>query len=109
MNRATILALVGVVISAALLVATALEGCTLHHPVPVEPDYPPMLIGAALEKGCADACLNLRVLHCPEGAGDGCVRVCLRANELRPLPVACWADAGTASAARGCGALRCMP
>lgn len=91
----------------------ALVGCPLKNPVPVEPDYPPPPPWMAdVPAGCASACSNLRTLDCPEGkgamSGETCERVCVRANELRPLPVACWAAATTVAAAKGCGSLRCV-
>lgn len=70
---------------------------------------PPM---TADEKACAAACEHLRTLGCPEGhgslGGEPCMVTCERANALRPLPLACWADAGDVDAARGCGSLRCI-
>jgi hypothetical protein len=40
MKKATIAALVAVVLASAFALTCALEGCKLHDPVPVEPNYP---------------------------------------------------------------------
>lgn len=42
MKLTTILILVVVVLAAGFALTCALEGCTLHDPVPVQPDYPPL-------------------------------------------------------------------
>lgn len=79
----------------------------------VEPEYPPMpRFGADLERACGDACRHLRSLGCPEGSGsmggEPCSVTCQRAGSVRPLPLACWADAGTSAEAKACGSLRCV-
>lgn len=101
-----------IVLAAAL--AALVVGCPLSdRQTPVEPDYPPPPPWMAdVPAGCSSACSNLRTLDCPEGkgsmSGETCERVCIRANELRPLPLACWAAATTVAAAKGCGSLRCV-
>lgn len=42
MKATTIAAMVAIVFAGALVLTAALEGCELHHPVNVEPDYPPL-------------------------------------------------------------------
>jgi hypothetical protein len=78
-------------------------GCPLHNPVPVEPDYP----DSAVHATCEAACKNIHALSCPEG-DEQCVTVCKHANEIRPLPLACWANARSVAEARACGSLRCV-
>lgn len=88
----------------ALLALLTIAGC----PPRVEPQ--PMPVGS---EDCGSACAALRALQCPEGAtslisGEACERVCVRALELRPLPLACWTSAPDVAAARACGSLRCV-
>lgn len=81
---------------------------------PVEPNYPPMtpFVGDVAE-ACAVACDHLKAIGCPEGkgslAGHSCAPVCVESMNLRPLPLACWANASSQDAARACGSLRCAP
>lgn len=71
-------------------------------PAPVSPPAPTTVDPG----GCEKACAKLRELPCPEGKPQ-CEEACVSAVKLRPLPLDCWADAGTKEAARACGGLRC--
>jgi len=52
MKKATIAALVGVVLSAALAVAASLEGCALHNPAPCTGgEYPDPCVAGARDAG----------------------------------------------------------
>lgn len=115
MRNMMYVALATVVAASAYLVAACYEcqGPDCANLPPVYPEYPPSpRFGAELDEACDRACLRLRELHCPEGegsvSGETCRRTCLRASALRPLPLLCWADAGTVASAKGCGSLRCV-
>lgn len=90
----------------------ALLACTPPNPGPVTPapdaDAMPGPPNTAL---CGPACAHLADLGCPEGqfdAGDGCAGACMHTGASGAFRVdpACWLDAGTVDAARGCG-LKC--
>jgi hypothetical protein len=82
-----------------------LAGCPLHNPAPtpIDPPYPASAI--------SEACESLRRVGCPEGFGSvtgaTCERTLALADDLRPLPVVCWAQAKDQVAAKSCGSLRC--
>lgn len=110
--KTALLGLCSLVASGAVLIAA---GCyDASKPLPPHfPDYPaPAPFGTELDRTCAAACERLRALGCPEGSGslggEPCTVTCARASSLRPLPAACWAEAGTTADAKACGALRCI-
>lgn len=82
-------------------------------PAPNAPDEPDAAAARGSSARCEKACARLSELGCPEArptsSGESCPRVCLKALELRPLPLECWAGAGDVPSARGCGSLRCGP
>lgn len=64
----------------------------------------------------AKACANLRVIGCPQdeapdAGADSCEVVLTRRNDLRAIPLDCWANAANIAAAQICGSpvLRCHP
>lgn len=101
--------LVGV---AALVAAGSILACEELFPSPVTPDTTQPVYGDELAKACGSACERLRTLSCPEGTGslggESCAVTCMRASTLRPLPLACWADAGDVATLRSCGSVRCI-
>lgn len=77
---------------------------------PPPPPEPPMSDDLMVDADAA--CSNLRRLGCPEGhgslAGLSCAVIVVRASGLRPLPLACWANAQNVVDAKACGSLRCV-
>mgnify|MGYP001025551371 CR=1 FL=1 len=65
-----------------------------------------------LADACAVACDNLERLECPEAeasrSGETCKDICVRASQLRELPLRCWSEARDVIDVRACGALRCI-
>lgn len=88
-----------------LCALTALVGCPLHDPVPVNPDYPPLL---ATPEG---ACINLERLGCAEAKttaeGVTCAHAFRRMSEIVDPKLDCVAGARDVAAVRGCGSVRC--
>jgi hypothetical protein len=111
--------LVGIAALALALVVLVTAGCyecadkNCSNIPDIHTDYPPgPRFGAELERACGDACAHLRALGCPEGSGsmggEPCTVTCTKASSARPLPLACWSDAGSTAEAKACGALRCI-
>lgn len=111
--------LFGLLALAAAIGVLTFEGCyqcdgpDCRNLPPVYPDYPPTpSFGADLERACDRACARLRAIGCPEGSGsmggEPCTITCQRAVGVRPLPIVCWADAGSSAEAKACGGLRCI-
>ena len=113
MGTAIIHFVIGITLTATLVGCYECQGENCSNLPPTSPDYPPMpRFGAELQHACDDACKHLRALGCPEGSGsmggEPCTVTCQRTGSVRPLPLACWADAGTTAEAKACGALRCV-
>lgn len=89
-----------------IAISILVSGCSILTPTkPIEPPY------VEVTDDCGRSCANLRTIGCPEGQGslaESCSVVCLRASQLRELPLACWTAAKDVVAARSCGSLRCI-
>lgn len=88
-----------------IVLAASLTACGLFAPKPTEPSW-------EVADACSVACDSLRSVGCPEAngslGGQSCQAVCIKASDLRPLPLGCWSRAKDAAEARGCGSLRCV-
>lgn len=89
-----------------VLVALALLvlACESTTPPPLDPSDEAVVL--------EDVCANIRRLGCPEGhggiGGTPCSVTLRRATQLRPLPLACWAEAHDVAELRSCGSIRCV-
>ena len=95
-----------------LLAAALVAGCETY--VPPRP-LPPVVVPEPADDvgtACALACAHMRELGCSEGNGSvggaPCALTCVKAHELRFLPLSCWISARTPAEARACGSLRCI-
>ena len=101
-TAATIAALLG---AFGLVVAAA--SCCHPPPAPVvSPD------ATFAEATCETACANLERLHCPEAKpnakGITCPQVCLVAERLRDMNLACVTTASDLASLSTCGSVRCV-
>lgn len=93
-----------------LCIVGGCQGCP--KPVPTPAADGSMEVGPDSDD-CAKACVNLRLIKCPEGdtndGGDSCEVTCrhAQASGLTDLKPTCLAKAATQAEAVACGTVKC--